>query len=584
MFRINDNKMTLIEYLIKQGIFDKQKAGSLEYEAKISGKRGEEIILEKGFLTETSLFDFKSKNLKIPLKTPSLEESQLNILELIPYDSAQYYKMIPIGKKDNLLEIGMVYPEDLNAQEAIKFLSRRQKFNYSVFLITPTSFENLSKQYKSLKKEVKRALEELEVELKEEKPRKVPLGKEEFERMAEEAPVTKMVAVVLRHAVEGRASDIHIEPAKQEVRIRFRLDGILYSSLLLPLRIHPAIVARIKILSNLKIDETRLPQDGRFSIAVGEKNVDFRVSTFPTILGEKVVLRVLDPHESAKSFEDLGLERRNFQILKKAAEKPYGMILVTGPTGSGKTTTLYAILNLLNKAGVNIITLEDPIEYFIEGINQSQVKPEIGFTFATGLRHILRQDPDIIMVGEIRDEETAALAAHAALTGHIVLSTLHTNNAVGVIPRLIDLKVAPFLLPPSLSVCVAQRLVRRLCQYCKKEVTPNLKIKEMMIREINAISPLIKKETGMLSRPLKIYESVGCKKCRSEGYSGRIGLFEILEMTQELSDIILKEPSESKIRGEALRQGMITMKQDGILKVLEGVTSVAEVLRAAEEK
>ena len=578
-------KMTLIDYLIKQGILDKARAGSLEYEAKTSGKKEEEIILEKNILTENALFDLKSKNIKIPLKTIAPEDVPLNILELIPYDSAQYYKMIPLSKKDALLEVGMVYPEDLKAQEALKFLSRRQKFDYNVFLITPSSFENISKQYKTLKKEVTKALEELEVELKMEKTGAKPLlGKEEFERMAEEAPVTKMVAVILRHAVDGKASDIHIEPTKQETKIRFRLDGVLYASLFLPLKIHPAIVARIKILSNLKIDETRLPQDGRFGITVGEKNIDFRVSTFPTVLGEKVVLRVLDASEGAKSFADLGLERRNLEILEKAIKKPYGMILATGPTGSGKTTTLYAVLHLLNQEGVNIITLEDPIEYFIEGINQSQVKPEIGYTFATGLRHILRQDPDIIMVGEIRDEETAALAAHASLTGHIVLSTLHTNNAIGVIPRLIDLKVAPFLLPPSLSICVAQRLVRKLCQYCKKEVESNIKIKEMISKEISSLPLAIKKEIGPLAKSMRIYEPTGCKKCRSEGYSGRIGLFEVLEMTPELSEIVLKEPTETRIKEEAFRQGMLTMKQDGILKVLEGVTSVAAVLGAAEEK
>lgn len=576
--------MTLIEYLTKEGIFDKKKAASLEYEMKISGKREEEIILEKNILPEKALFEFKSKNFKIPLREIAFEDVPLKILELIPYDSAKYYKMIPLDQKDSLLEIGMVYPEDLKAQEAIKFLSRQQKFDYKVFLITFSTLENLSKQYKSLKKEVKKALEELEVELKTEDVGKVITRKGEFERMAEEAPVTKMVAVILRHAVEGKASDIHIEPTRQDLRIRFRLDGVLHASLFLPLKIHPAVVARIKILSNLKIDETRLPQDGRFSINVGEKNIDFRVSTFPTVLGEKVVLRVLDPTESVKSFESLGLERRNFEIVKRAIEKPYGMILSTGPTGSGKTTTLYAILHILNQEGVNIITLEDPIEYFVEGVNQSQIRPEIGYTFANGLRHILRQDPDVIMVGEIRDEETAALAAHASLTGHIVLSTLHTNNALGVIPRLIDLKVAPFLLPPSLSVCIAQRLVRVLCKECRKAVLPNNKIKEMIFREMENLPPLVKKEVGLLPKSFKIYEPVGCKKCRSEGYSGRVGLFEILEMTPQLAEIILKDPTEIRIKEEAFRQGVTTMKQDGILKVLEGVTSVAEILRAAEEK
>ena len=392
-----------------------------------------------------------------------------------------------------------------------------------------------------------------------------------------------MVAVILRHAVEGNASDIHIEPTKKELRVRFRVDGILTTGLLLPLKIHPAIVARVKILSNLKIDETRLPQDGRFSISVGQKNIDFRVSTFPTTLGEKAALRVLDPAQGIKGLDGLGLEKRNLEVLKKAVQSPYGMILATGPTGSGKTTTLYTVLHLLNKEGVNVLTLEDPVEYFVEGINQSQVKPEIGYTFATGLRHILRQDPNIIMVGEIRDEETAALAAHAALTGHIVLSTLHTNNALGVIPRLIDLKVAPFLLPSSLSLCIAQRLARTLCPYCKKEVVANLKIREMILQEIEAMPELLRKEIK-LSKPLKIHESSGCKKCRSEGYLGRIAFFEILVMTTQLKEIILKEPTESNIQKEASRQGMITLKQDGILKVLKGLTSVAEVLRVAGEK
>lgn len=575
--------MTLIEYLIKQGIIDRKQASSLEYEVKISGKKEEEIILQKGLLPEKSLFDLRSQNLKIPLREVLPDDVPLKILELIPYDSARYYKMIPLAKKDNQLEIGMVYPEDLKAQEALKFLSRQAKFTYKVFLITLTNFENISKQYKTLKGEVEKALEELEVELKMGEPGAPVAPKSEFERMAEEAPVTKMVAVILRHAVEGAASDIHIEPTKKELRIRFRVDGILHSNLLLPLKIHPAIIARIKILSNLKIDETRLPQDGRFSITVGQRNIDFRVSTFPTTLGEKVALRVLDPLESIKGLEGLGLEGRNLEVLKKAVKSPYGMILSTGPTGSGKTTTLYTILHLLNRESINIITLEDPVEYFIGGINQSQVRPEIGYTFATGLRHIVRQDPNIIMVGEIRDEETAALATHAALTGHILLSTLHTNNAIGVIPRLIDLGVASFLIPLSLSLCIAQRLARNLCPHCKKKIVAKPKVQEMILHEINALPESAKKEIK-LPKPLKIYEPSGCKKCKQEGYSGRVAFFEILEVTPQLADIVLKDPTETKIKEEASRQGMITLKQDGLLKALRGVTSISEVLRVAGEK
>jgi len=571
--------MTLVQYLVKKEIIDKKKAASLEYEAKVSGKKEEEVILEKGLVPEGFLFELKSENLKIPLKKVVPEEVPLKILELIPHESAKYYKMIPLAKKDNTLEVGMVYPENLQTQEALKFLSRQGKFNYKVFLITPTTFDNLFKQYRTLKKEVKRALEELELEIKtEEDKKRFPTEKAEFERMAEEAPVTKVVAVILRHAVEGRASDIHIEPTRKELKVRFRVDGILHANLFLPLKIHPAVVARIKILSNLKIDETRIPQDGRFTTKMGGKYIDFRVSTFPTTLGEKVVLRVLDPSEGVKKFEDLGLKGRNYQVVSKAVKNPYGLILATGPTGSGKTTTLYAILNLLNKEGVNIVTLEDPVEYFMEGVNQSQVRSEIGYNFASGLRHMLRQDPDIIMVGEIRDEETASLATHAALTGHIVLSTLHTNDALGVIPRMINLGVAPFLIPSSLSIALAQRLVRVLCPECKKKVDPNPKVRDMIISGLKDV------KEAKIPPKLKIYKPQGCKKCNGEGYSGRVAVFEILEMTPQLSEIIQKEPSEAKIEQEAKRQGMITMKQDGLLKVLEGITSIEEVLRVTEEK
>jgi len=291
----------------------------------------------------------------------------------------------------------------------------------------------------------------------------------------------------------------------------------------------------------------------------------------------------LDPTAGLKSFDELGLEGTSFKIIKEAMKKPYGMILVTGPTGSGKTTTLYAILRELNKEAVNIVTLEDPVEYFLDGINQSQVKPEIGYDFAQGLRHILRQDPNIIMVGEIRDEETAALAIHAALTGHLVLSTIHTNNALGVIPRLIDLKIKPYLISPSLLIALSQRLIRTLCPFCKKKVKPKKEIEEMLLKEINGFPEAVKKRIK-IPKPFFVYKAVGCKKCNYTGYGGRIGLFEVLKMTDELGEIILRQPSELKISEEAKRQGMLTMKQDGVLKVLKGLTSVEEVLRVAEEK
>jgi len=575
---------SLIQQLVKKGILDKGKAASLEYEAKTSGKREEELILERRLVAESFLFNLKSKNLKIPLKKVYPEDVNLRVLELIPEDSAKYYKMIPLQKKDNVLEVGMVYPEDLKAQEALKFLARQGKFSFRVFLITISDYEKVFRKYKGLRKEVQRALEELETEMRIERVGGVrPLKKGELARLAEEAPISKVVAVLLRHAVEGKASDIHVEPLADMLRVRFRLLGILHSSINLPLVYHPAIVARIKILSNLRIDETRIPQDGRFSAKIDDKKIDFRVATFPTTLGEKVAIRVLDPTVGLKNFEELGLEDRNFEVMKEAVKKPTGMILAAGPTGCGKTTTLYAILRTLNKESVNIVTLEDPVEYFIEGVNQSQIRPEINYTFARGLRHVVRQDPDIIMVGEIRDTETARLAIHAALTGHLVLSTIHTSNALGVIPRLIDLGVEAYLIPPTLSIALAQRLVRRLCDDCKKKILAKGKIKEMILEQIETLPDNVRKKIKV-PKPLYIWKAVGCKKCNRMGYSGRTGIFEVLKMTDQLSKMILEKPSEARVYEEARRQGMITMKQDGILKVLRGITTVEEVLRVAEEK
>ncbi len=575
--------MNLIQQLVKKGLLEKENAASLEYEVKNSGKKEEEVILEKRIVSEEFLFGLKSESLKIPLKKVYADDVSLKVLELIPEDSAKYYRMIPVARRENILEIGMVYPEDMKAREALEFLARQQKLTYQIFLITFSDFRNLLKKYRTLKGEVSRALEELETELKEEKIETEEVPVSDFEKMAEEAPISKVVAVLLRHAVDGNASDIHIEPVKDKVRVRFRLDGILHSSIFLPLKILPAVVSRIKILSNLKIDETRVPQDGRFSTRVSNKDIDFRVSTFPTVLGEKVALRILDPEKALVDIKELGVNDRNFKKIEKAIKKPYGMILISGPTGSGKTTTLYSLLRILNKEGVNMMTLEDPVEYFIEGINQSQVKPEIGYSFASGLRFTVRQDPDIIMVGEIRDEETASLSVHATLTGHLFFSTIHTSNALGVIPRMIDLGVRPFLIPPTLSIAIAQRLVRVLCQDCKKKVKPTKEAKDIIDKELEKLPALVKEEM-VISDSYSVYEAVGCKKCNKTGYSGRAGVFEILEMTDQLAEIVLKDASEASIGEEAKRQGMITMMQDGVLKVLEGLTTIEEVLEIAEAK
>ncbi|MDD3711759.1 MAG: ATPase, T2SS/T4P/T4SS family [Patescibacteria group bacterium] len=571
----------LVSKLIDKGIITDKEAVILESDIKTSGKKEEEVIIQKEIFPEKALFQLKSEIMGVPFKEIEAEEVSLKALEFISEESAKYYKMVPLRIEENVLEVGMVYPEDLKAQELLNFLARQSNFSYKTFLITITDFNNILKQYRTLKKEFSRALESLEGELKEEREESIFTEDVGSRPLAEDAPVIKMVAVILKYAVDGAASDVHIEPFKDKSRVRFRIDGILHSSIFLPSRIHPAIVARIKILSNLKIDETRIPQDGRFSTLVYDKEIDFRVSTFPTSLGEKVVMRVLVSGEGVQTLEDLGLEKRNLKIVEDATKKPHGLILATGPTGSGKTTTLYSLMNILNQEEVNIVTLEDPIEYLLKGVNHSQIRPDIGYGFPQGLRHILRQDPDIVMVGEARDEETATLTIHAALTGHIVLSTLHTNNAVGVIPRLIDMGVPAFLIPSALSISIGQRLVGMLCSHCKEKVKVSGEAKKMMEAEIATLPESTKK--GLDISFSEVYKAVGCKKCNWRGYKGRIGLFEVLQMTDQLANIVVAGPTEDKIWQEAKRQEMITIRQDGVLKVLRGLTSVEEVLRVGEE-
>jgi type IV pilus assembly protein PilB len=572
----------LTKQLVTNKIINQDQAAAIDNELKNNpGKTEEDLILEQGLIEEEKLFKLKSEMLGIPFISVPPEDVSLEILKTIPEETAKFYRMIPFGEKKSAVLVGMVYPEDLKAQEALKFLARKSGFAYQVFLITPKIFNLLLGKYRDLKKEVGRALEEFQ----EEETSAKTVQKPHFEMVSavEDAPIAKIVNVILRNAIDGDASDIHIEPSRTKLRVRFRVMGELYSSIFLPLNIANAVLARVKIMSNMKIDENRVPQDGRFSMKIDSKNFDFRVSTLPTALGEKVVLRILDPDVGFQTFEELGLEGRNLELMRKAVDEPFGLILVTGPTGSGKSTTLYAVLQEINSDKINIISLEDPVEYFCEGVNQSQVRPEIGYDFASGLRSILRQDPDVIMVGEVRDEETALLTIHSALTGHLVLSTLHTNDSLGVVPRLIDLKVQSYLVPATLTLALAQRLVRRLCPDCRKKVEAKGYLKDRLVSEYNDI-PKASRAGIELSEPVEIWEPVGCPKCNRQGFVGRIGIFETLEMTPELGEIILKNLSETALKAEARRQGLLTMRQDGILKVLRGLTTVEEVLKATEEE
>ncbi|MCD6094424.1 type II/IV secretion system protein [bacterium] len=565
-----------IQYLLSKNLLSQEQFNSLREESERTGRSIEDLIIARRIIPERELFREKSDFLKIPLRRIYKEEIPTSVLEEISEEAARHYKIIPLKRERKVLEVGMVNPEDFSSQSALNFIAKEKGVETKVFLVLPSDFREVVKKYRALKEEVRTALEELE---KEEEKEKKP--EEKVERVIEEAPVSKIVAVILRHAVEGRASDIHIEPFGERLRVRFRVDGVLYSTLFLERKILPSIVSRIKIMSNLRIDETRIPQDGRFHATILGRKIDFRVATMPTAQGEKVAIRVLDPETAVKRLPQLGLSGRNLEIVEGAIKLPFGSLIFCGPTGCGKTTTQYAILRELNTEKVNIISLEDPVEYWINGVNQSQVKPEIGYTFASGLRQVVRQDPDIIMVGEVRDRETAELVTHAALTGHLVLFTLHTNNAVGAIPRLIDLGVEKFLIPATVKVIISQRLVRQLCPDCKQRVRPNKEEERVIREEIEKLPEEVRKKVK-IPDPLYIYKPKGCPSCAYKGTKGRIGIFEVLRVTEEMEEIILKEPSETKIEQEARRQGMITLKQDGILKVLEGITFLEEVLKVVE--
>ena len=571
----------LIEELINQGILTPESEREIEEEARQSGKDFGEVLVSKKVIDDAELLKIKSRIYQLPLVDLSGVEVNRELLNYIPEEIINFYKVIPFAKEDSILRVGIINPENIDALEALKFIAAEKELTLEKYLVSYKDFETFSRGFRTLTVEVGKALESLAEEISE-KELRITEETGGLEEITAEAPVTRIVAIIVKHAVESRASDIHIEPFETKIRLRFRIDGLLQTVLSLPLRLLSALVTRIKILADLKIDETRLAQDGRFSTKVGDRRVDFRVSTFPTRNGEKVVLRILDPLVGNIKLTDLGLEGRSLDLVRENMVKPFGEILITGPTGSGKSTTLAAVLREINDEEVNIVTLEDPIEYYVEGVNQSQVHEEIGYTFASGLRHILRQDPDIIMVGEIRDKETAQLATQAALTGHVVLSTLHTNDTIGVIPRLIDMGVEKYLLAPTLNLAVAQRLLRRLCPSCKKKVKANVAEEHMIKQALEKMPPAIQKEFPKSN--FEIYKSgPGCKECNGKAFKGRIAIFETLAMTDELENIILTNLSEGELRKEAKRQGMLTMFQDGIIKVLHGVTSLEELLTVAQE-
>ncbi len=575
--------MDLLTLLEESGVIT--RAQVLEVRSSLKpGMSPEEAVVHAGVSLKEVL---KAKGMYFGVPTREVGDSSVpfDILRYIPEESARHYRFVPLGVADGVLEVGITDPDNLEARDALTFISAKAGTPYKVFLITDTDFEKLLSQYKGLSGEVGKALNEFETEVNVETEKTAKDSKRnisveedqvtdtEADSISEDAPVTKIVATVLRHATEQRASDIHIEPLVDKSRVRFRIDGVLSTNITLPPRVHSSVVARIKVLSNMRLDEKRKPQDGRFSARVGGTKVDFRVSTFPTYYGEKVVMRILGSSAKELRLDNLGFSERDLGLIRTAIKKPYGMVLVSGPTGSGKSTSLYAILNEIDRERQNVLSLEDPVEYTIPGVSQSQMRPEIGYTFASGLRTTLRQDPNIIMVGEIRDAETANLAVQAALTGHLVLSTIHTNNAVGIVPRLLDMGIEPYLIPSVLILGMAQRLVRTLAPGGGRKVPMDPSMQQMITKEFADLPEEYRQRVPAFDEVYRIAPTPE----NPSGTKGRIAVIETFDMNVELERSILARESEEKMFAIVRTHGMFTMKEDAMIKAAKGVIPFEEV-------
>jgi len=562
----------LKEKLLSEQEFDRAKREAAEKNVSVA-----EHLVEGHFVTEAILYESLSHALNVPFIDLRNQIIRRDILSLIPEPIAQVHSIVAFDRDDEGVKIATLDPDDL---QTIEFLEKKLNAPIRVHLTTPTSVKEVLKQFhKGLKAEFRDLA-------------KGDDGKgatKDLKELAEDLPVIRIVDTLLEYAIFENASDIHIEPTEKDTIVRYRIDGVLREVMTLPKSVQSGVTARIKILSNLKIDEHRLPQDGRFKTATEEQKVAFRVSILPVFDGEKIVLRLLNESAQVLTLEQLGLQKGAMEILERNIRKPHGMILVTGPTGSGKTTTLYTILNVLNTPEVNISTVEDPIEYRMPRVNQTQVSPKIGLTFAGGLRALLRQDPNIIMVGEIRDEETAEISTHAALTGHLVLSTLHTNDAVTTLPRLTEMHVPTFLIASTTNLVMAQRLVRKICSNCIESYTLTKKQISDLEKQIHfseILSTLQKIEViakDQAAETLLFYRGKGCKQCNLSGYRGRVGIYEVLEVTPPIAQLILDNASAAKLMAAALAQGMVTMLQDGFVKAKTGTTTIEEVLRVTKE-
>ncbi|NTU69455.1 Flp pilus assembly complex ATPase component TadA [bacterium] len=563
---------------------------SAKVESIKTNKSLEDVLSEKKIVTDEDITKTKSLSSGIPyIKLLSIRIDP-KVLKQLDKDYCGKHNLIPFELLDAQIKVAMIDPYDV---QAIDYIEKKTGLMVIPYIASKASIDFAISQYQDYESEMEDALKSIDSGGAEVDNKKTEANKDEVEKIVQDAPITRAVNTILDYAVKLHASDIHIEPEEKDIIVRYRIDGMLQEYMKMPKSVHPALISRIKILSNLKIDEHRVPQDGRFDVQVAGLDVDLRVSMSPTIHGEKVVIRLLDKSSTIITLDQLGLKGNAFKLLEEGSKEPWGMILSTGPTGSGKSTTLYALLTKMNKVEVNIITLEDPVEYEVNGINQIQINAKVGLTFAAGLRSVLRQDPDIIMVGEIRDKETADLAVQSALTGHVVLSTLHTNSAAGVLPRMLDMEIEPFLISSTVNTVIGQRLVRKVCEKCKESY-------DATKTEIDAIKEALKKwlpnkndskakekfeYLGFDGLPylddqkMTLYKGKGCDNCRNTGYSGRLGIFEVFKVTEDMGKLLLQHATSNAVEELAVSQGMVTMKQDGFVKALSGVTTLQEVAR-----
>jgi len=569
---------TISSILKEKGILNEKQAEEIHLTNLQTGQTEESIILKRKMAPKEEVLKAKAEMFNIPFV--DLEKVGFSPVSIsyVPRGVAEKYQLIPFDfdEKERELSVAMANPIDL---ETIEFLEKKTEMRIVPYMAKPQQIEEMiNKRYQQ------ELTSQVEEALKETSKKKTLPDLDHLEEVIREAPVAKVVSTILSFAMRSRASDVHIEPMEKETRVRYRIDGILNEKLILPKRIHDAVISRIKILSDLKIDERRVPQDGRFSFTADGEEVDLRVSTAPTVYGEKIVMRLLKKQLKIPTLAELGLRGKALKDADEIIARPQGMVIVCGPTGSGKTTTLYSALSKINTVKVNTMTIEDPVEYQIEGVNQIQVNPQAGLTFSSALRSFLRQDPDIIMVGEIRDEETTQLAIHAALTGHLVFSTLHTNDASGAPPRLIDMGAEPFLLVSSLTCVIGQRVLRKICPYCKEEYSPGEKEVENIKSILGPLyqSALESQQKQTNKKGLSLWRGKGCEKCNNTGYFGRVGIFEVMPITDEIIKLILERSSSIEVKKVAIEKGMITMKQDGYLKSIQGITTIEEVLRVAE--